>query len=242
MKRITNKEEADFYFQKVNELIDEYVSKYKVRPKELFHYVSRNLESFLQESGFNDVDGIKTVVNNVLEHRLNMEKDKIMKFENFSLLQENVLIVDKSTVEHEKVLADHYNTSIGHIDSISDELHLFLINDFGQKKYAIIFSDDELNKIKENILVSIISETKEKIFSINEIDGKEFGFSFRFWLGDIVDDEKLKSSIEEKLTKESIIKFINSMIVSSDEIPVKIDTNLITYSGEFSGYNIWQIK
>ena len=242
MKRITNKEEADFYFQKVNELIDEYVSKYKVRPKELFHYVNRNLESFLQESGLNDVDGIKTVVNNVLEHRLNMEKDKIMKFENFSLLQENVLIVDKSTVEHEKVLADHYNTSIGHIESISDELHLFLINDFGQKKYAIIFSDDELNKIKENILASIIGETKEKVISINEIDGKEFGFSFRFWLGDIVDDEKLKSSIGEKLTRESIIKFINSMIVSSDEIPVKLDTNLITYSGEFSGYNIWQIK
>jgi hypothetical protein len=150
MKKITNREELNQYYKRVNELVDEYITGHNIRPSEVYHYFQRNLQSFLERTGLSDVDGIKKVVNDVLEHRRHMELDKVMKFESFNRLNESVLSIGNATVEHEKVLADYYNTSIGHIDLVDGDIHLYKINDFGKKVLSIIFSDSELQKVKEN--------------------------------------------------------------------------------------------
>ena len=241
MKKITNKEEANFYFKKVNELVDDYIKNHKVKPNEIYHYINRNYDSFLEEIGLNDVEGIKMVVNNVLEHRLNMQKDKVMKFENFSLLKENVLTITKSSVEQEKVLADYFNTSLGHIENIDSEIHLYLINDFGQKKYAFIFSEEDVANFKEYILEGLLKELEEKIISLNELDGKEIGFSLRFWLSDVVDDGKLKDLCLEKVNVESVLKFVKSLILSKEGLPIKVNNDILRYVGEFNNHFIWVV-
>lgn len=241
MKKITNKEEANFYFKKVNELVDDYIKNHKVKPNEIYHYINRNYDSFLEEIGLNDVDGIKMVVNNVLEHRLNMQKDKVMKFENFSLLKENVLTITKSSVEQEKVLSDYFNTSLGHIENIDSEIHLYLINDFGQKKYAFIFSEEDVANFKEYILEGLFKEVEEKIISLNEVDGKEIGFSLRFWLSDVIDDGKFKDLCLEKVNVESVLKFIKSLILSKEGLPIKVNNDILRYVGEFNNHFIWVV-
>ena len=241
MKKITNKEEANFYFKKVNELVDDYIKNHKVKPNEIYHYINRNYDSFLEEIGLNDVEGIKMVVNNVLEHRLNMQKDKVMKFENFSLLKENVLTINKSSVEQEKVLADYFNTSLGHIENIDSEIHLYLINDFGQKKYAFIFSEEDVANFKEYILEGLLKEVEDKIISLNEVDGKEIGFSLRFWLSDVIDDGKFKDLCLEKVNTESVLKFVKSLILSKEGLPIKVNNDILRYVGEFNNHFIWVV-
>ena len=104
------------------------------------------MNSFLERSGLKDVQGIKRVVSDVLEHRRNMELDldKVMKFESFNSLNESVLNLKDSTVEHEKVLADYYKTSLSHVDPIDKNLHLYLVSDFGKKVYCDIDRIGEL--------------------------------------------------------------------------------------------------
>ena len=55
-----------------------------------------------------DVDGINRVFYDVLNHRLNMERDGVMTFENFRLLNESLIDLEKGKFKYKKVLADLY--------------------------------------------------------------------------------------------------------------------------------------
>ena len=241
MKKITNKEEANFYFKKVNQLVDDYIKNHKVKPNEIYHYINRNYDSFLEEIGLNDVEGIKMVVNNVLEHRLNMQKDQVIKFESFSLVKEDVMSITKPNIEHEKILADYFNTSVGHIECVVESLHMYLINDLGVKKYAFIFSKKEIDVIKSNLLKELIKETSRKMISINEVNDRELGFSMRFWLSDIIDEDKFRVFCTSKIDEDSVLKFINSFILSSSNLPTLVSSERLKYSGEFHNYLIWTL-
>ena len=242
MKKINNREEANQYYKKVNELVDEYITKWKVRPSEIFHYFKRNMESFLERSGLSDVEGIKRVVDDVLDHRRHMELDKVMKFESFNRLNEGVINIGNSTVEHEKVLADFYNTSLGHIDLVDGDIHLYKVNDFGKKITAIIFSDNELVKIRENVVNQLIEETKNKVLSINEIDGINMGFSIRLWVNDIFSEESLRKSIDDKINNENLLLIIKNIVQQKQDLPITFNTERLSYKDSFDGYHIWEIR
>jgi hypothetical protein len=242
MKKITNREEANQYYKQVNELVDDYIKTWKIKPSEIYHYFQRNMQSFLERSGLSEVEGIKRVVNDVLEHRRFMELDKVMKFESFSKVNESVINIGNANINHEKVLADYYNTSLGHIDLVDPEIHLYKINDFGKKVVSIIFSDKELEEIKENILDNLVLEAENKVLSINEVDGVEMGFSFRFWLSDIFDKEKFRNSCEEKLTNENLLVVIKSVIQKYQELPTNFDNSRLSYKDDFKGYHIWEVR
>jgi hypothetical protein len=242
MKKITNREELNQYYKQVNELVDEYITGHNIRPSEVYHYFQRNLQSFLERTGLSDVDGIKKVVNDVLEHRRHMELDKVMKFESFNKLNESVLSIGNATVEHEKVLADYYNTSIGHIDLVDGDIHLYKINDFGKKVISIIFSDSELQKVKENVLDGLVSEAENKVLSINEIGGVGIGVSFRFWLSDVFDKEKFRATLTEKITNENLLLIIKSTIQKNQELPTNFSSDRLNYKDDFKGYHIWEVR
>jgi hypothetical protein len=242
MKKINNREEANQYYKKVNELVDDYIKNWKVKPTEIYSYFQRNMKSFLEKSGLSDVEGITRVVNDVLEHRRGMELDKVMKFESFSKISESILNIGNANVEHEKVLADYYQTSIGHIDLIDGDVHLYKINDFGKKVVAIIFSDEELKEIKENILDSLVEEAKNKVLSINEVDGVEIGISFRFWLSDIFDESKYKDLCSSKLTNQNLLLVIKNTIQKRKDFPTNFSDERLSYKSDFKGYHIWEVK
>lgn len=241
-KKITNREEANQYYKKVNELIDEYVNLHKVKPSELYRYISKNMTVFLEDSNLSDVDGIIKVVNDVITHRRNIEVDKIMKFEKFNNINEGILSVNNSGIEHEKVLSDCYGTSLGHIDIINDEIHLYKIKDFGKIKHAIIFSDDEIIKIKENILNEMIKEADKKILTIDKIEDISLPNSLRVWLSDIYDIDKYKSKCNELLTIDNIIKIVKKSVESNNQFTSNFNEENLSYINKFNGFHIWEIK
>jgi hypothetical protein len=240
MRQITNREEANQFYEKINSLIDIYIDKYKIRPNEVYKYINKNKESFLEDSGLSDVYGIDKVLNDVIEHRKNMEIDKVLKFENFSYINESVLEINISSVEHEKVLADYYNTSLGNIECSDENLHLYSINDFSDKFSAIIYSNSEIESINKNILDSLTKEVESKVLNISKIDGVDIGVDMRLWISEFIDKEKLLSILKDKISKENVIKIISNLI--KDKKSTKnLNTDKIKYIDKFDGYHIWEI-
>lgn len=241
-KKITNREEANLYYKRVNELVDDYIKSHKVTPSELYKYINKNMTSFLEDSNLSDVDGIINIVNDVITHRKNIEVDNVMKFERFNNINEGILSISNSGVEHEKVLSDCYGTSLGHIELIDKEIHLYKIKDFGKIKHAIIFSDDELVKVKENILNELIKEAEKKILTIDKIEDISLPVSLRVWFKDICDMEKYKLKCDELLTIDNIIKIVKKSVEFRNEFPSNFSEERLSYINKFNGFHIWEIK
>ncbi len=236
MKRITNTEEANFYFKKVNELIDDYIKNHKIKPSEISNYINRNYKSFLEEVDLKDVENIKTVVDNVLEHRLNMQKDSILKFENFAFVNEN----NKSTIEHEKVLADFFNTSIGHVEILNSKFNLFTVNDFGKKELALIFSEQEFVDMKEDIVQDLLKSAKNKVLAISEIDNVNLGFSLRFWLSEFIDDDQFIKVCEGKLSVDKLSELLKVKL-EKESVSINFKSRNLIYKGKVHDYHVWII-
>jgi hypothetical protein len=242
MKRITNTEEANFYYQKVNELVDKYIKEHKIRPSELNRYLSKNMQSFLENSGIGDVEGINRIVMDVISHRNHMELDGVLTFESFRDLNESIVSIGGATVDHEKKLADFYNTSMGHIELVDDGLHLYKVNDFNEKIVAVIFSEKELDSVYSNIESKIIQENKSRTLSISDIDNISLDQSVRINLGDIISEDKLKSILKEKLNKDFILSYIKRSVQSKQDIPVNFSSDRLKFKGESGGYYIWEVR
>lgn len=234
MKKITNTEEANIYYKKVNNLVDDYIKKWKVLPSEIKRFFDKNLKSFLERNGLSDIGGIETVVRDVVNHRYHMELDKVLKFENFQI-NENSLNIGNVTINHEKILADFYNTSLGHVECLDDKIHLYNVNDFGKKINVIIFSEEELNKIYSNIENSILSNFKGKSVSIKEIDNIQINTPIKLKFDNIIDMENFKSELKNKINKNNLILIIGNILKKSK------DNFNIKYLGEKNNHFIWEL-
>ena len=194
MKKITNTEEANHYYKLVNDSIDEYINTWKIKPTNLTKYLkSSKFENFLNKRGLGDVEGIKRILKDVLEDRTHMEKDGVMKFESFRESLDNPFI-------YEKILADYYNTGLGHIESIGD--NLFKVTDFGKELEVFIFSEYDINNIKktkENVDFEFLCE---KYLTDDEL-------LFDMQLKDIIDEEKFRELFNDRVTFDTMIKEIS---------------------------------
>jgi hypothetical protein len=153
MKKITDREELTQYYGKINQYIDEYIKSHKVTPTEIYRYISKNMNRFLEKYQIGDIENIDRIVKDVLEHRKNMERDKVYKFEQFNVdLNESYISVEPSSIEHEKILADYFNTSVGHVNTLDKKNHLFEVKSFDEYFKVICFSENEISKIKSEVL------------------------------------------------------------------------------------------
>jgi len=242
MKRISNTEEANFYYKKVNELVDKYIKEHKIRPSELNRYLSKNMKSFLENSGISDVEGINRIVMDVIDHRNHMELDGVLTFEGFKNLNENVASIGNATLEHEKKLADFYNTSIGHVELVDDGMHLYKVSDFDEKIVSIIFSEKELDTVYENIMDKLLEENKKRALSISEVDNISLDQSVRIWLGDIISEDKFKQVLKEKLNKDFLLSVIKKSVQSKQDLPLNFANDRLKFKGESGGYYIWEVR
>jgi len=165
-----------------------------------------------------------------------MEDDKIITFESFSKLNESSINVGSPSVEHEKILADVFNTSLGHIDVLDPQLHLFKISDFGKDVYAIIFNESEINKIKESLKIGIKSEVSSKMVQITDVDGVSID-PIKFWLSDILDDSKVVEVINSKISSKMVFDFVKSSLFDTPSL--NFDLGRFDNFKEYSGYFIW---
>jgi len=236
MKKISNREEANKYYKLVNNAINDFMGETKARPSEVHKYLSKNGVKFLKKLELSDVEGIDSVLNDVLLHRRHMEDDKIITFESFSKLNESSINVGSPSVEHEKILADVFNTSLGHIDVLDPQLHLFKISDFGKDVYAIIFNESEINKIKESLKIGIKSEVSSKMVQITDVDGVSID-PIKFWLSDILDDSKVVEVINSKISSKMVFDFVKSSLFDTPSL--NFDLGRFDNFKEYSGYFIW---
>lgn len=241
MKKIANSNDLTNYYSQINKYIDDYIKSHKVSPREIFRYISKNMSKFLKKYNLEDIDNIQRIVKDVIEHRKNMEKDKVFKFEQFNHnINESLFDLGETSVEHEKILADYYNTSLGHIHNVDSSNHLYKIEDFGDSIESIIFSDSEISSIKEVIINKITNELKHKTVLVNSIDSVLLTNPMNFLLENILSEEKLRENCESKLTELTLLEMITILIPSF--MGGQQVTQNFKFKGNFKGYYIWDQK
>jgi hypothetical protein len=174
---INNREDANKYYQQINELIDDYMDKWKIRPSNLKRYLqpgSERFTKFLHRNNLKEVNGIDRVLSDVIDDRVNMETDGVLTFESFKIFESDEFKtsslkqalykgIEKADLNMEKVLADIFDTNLGSIDVVNSDKHIFKVNDWNGKDInVLIYSKEDLELIKNNIIDSLYEELKSK--------------------------------------------------------------------------------
>ena len=174
---INNREDANKYYQQINELIDDYMDKWKIRPSNLKRYLqpgSERFTKFLHRNNLKEVNGIDRVLSDVIEDRVNMESDGVLTFESFKYFESNEFKtasmkeclykgIEKADINLEKTLADVFDTNLGSIDVVDSDKHIFKVNDWNNNDVnVLIYSKEDLNIIKNNMVDFMFEELKTK--------------------------------------------------------------------------------
>lgn len=216
---INNREDANKYYQIINDLVDEYTEKNKIRPSNLRRYLqpgSERFNRFLERNKLKDVKGASVILKDVIEDRESMEKDGVITFESFkmfeseefkihSLKQSLYKGIEKATQKMEKVLADHFDTNLGDIDIIDADKHLFKINNWNNHDVeVVIYSKEDLEVIEGNMIDHLYTElSKSKINLTNNISIE---------LSDLVKEEVFENKMFDIFTPEFLIKTISDLL------------------------------
>ena len=175
-----NSEEINKYYKLINEYIDIYLDNWKISPKKLKRYLSsERISNFLEKKGLKEIKNIERIIEDVIQDRISIETDSVMTFESFESFELNEknsdlsqclhIGINKSNINHEKILADHFDISLSQIDSINSDLHQFKIND---DKF-IIYDEKEIEIIKSNIKDWMIEKILlDKFPEVKKIVGK----------------------------------------------------------------------
>jgi hypothetical protein len=216
---INSREDANKYYQVVNKLVDEYIDKWKIKPTNLKRYLkngSDKFEKFIDRNGLKDINGIKQVINDVIEDRVHMESDGVLTFERFKVFESDEFKITsiiqclykgigKTDIKAEKFLADHFDANLSQIDIVDTDKHMFKISNWeNDDLLVIVYNKDEFDIIKENMKEYLYDELlKQQIDLI-------VGVSLK--LNTIVDKDKFYTDIESKLTDKLITDLINDSL------------------------------
>jgi hypothetical protein len=216
---INSREDANKYYQVVNKLVDEYIDKWKIKPTNLKRYLkngSDKFEKFIDRNGLKDINGIKQVINDVIEDRVHMESDGVLTFERFKVFESDEFKITsiiqclykgigKTDIKAEKFLADHFDANLSQIDIVDTDKHMFKISNWeNEDLLVIVYNKDEFDIIKENIKEHLYDELlKQQIDLI-------VGVSLK--LNTIIDKDKFNTDIESKLTDNLITDLINDSL------------------------------
>jgi hypothetical protein len=215
MCMIKNSEDANRYYNLVNQYIDEYLDTWKIKPTNLKNYLLGNkskMLGFLERKGLKEVASIDIVIKDVIEDRVAMFKDTIMTFENYKVFEsEDHKILEskhclwkglaKSDMEHEKILADAFDVSLSQVDCVDSSKHIFEIDDVNQRLICVIFTEPELLIIKENIKEYTYNQMCEQVTKVSGLD-------VDFKLAHFIDIEKFNSYCENVVSNLLIEEFI----------------------------------
>jgi hypothetical protein len=216
---INSREDANKYYQVVNKLVDEYIDKWKIKPTNLKRYLkngSDKFEKFIERNGLKDINGIKQVINDVIEDRVHMETDGVLTFERFKVFESDEFKITsiiqclykgigKTDIKAEKFLADHFDANLSQIDIVDTDKHMFKISNWeNEDLLVIVYNKDEFDIIKENMKEYLYEELlKQQIDLI-------VGVSLR--LNKLVDKDKFYTDIESKLSDSLITDLINDSL------------------------------
>jgi hypothetical protein len=251
MKKLTKREEANEIYSKVKSAINRYV-KFNVKANEIKDYVINNIDRFIAKYKLSEISNVEQIIKDVVEHKNNIDKDKnkkkliremwngkVVKFNNFKKINESIIEVGKSNVSHEKVLADYYNTSLGHIEEIDAENHVYNVIDFGKSQMVVIFSNEEINKIREKIVNDLVIEISDKNLIIEDVNGLKLGNEMSIQIGSIMDKSKLENFCDQEIDEKEVLSLIGAHL--SKEIVFLYNQRNVNYVDKFESFHIWNL-
>lgn len=226
---INNRYEANKYYDIINELIDEFIDKWKVKPTRLKRYLkpgTKRFDNFLIKNGLKDIKGAERVLKDVIEDRVSLEKDNVMTFEKYNIFESDMyqfenpseilyLGLGNATSEMEKHLADYYDTNLSNIDLLDTRRRKFKVSSWEREnKEVIIYSIEDLNIVKGNMVdyyFELIKNKKLKVSEEIEID-----------ILSLIDKESFYKIMNEKLSLDNEI-FLNyiSKILNGNKLDQK---------------------
>ena len=232
---INNREDANKYYQIMNELVDEYIDKWKIRPAKLKKYLSpgsKRFNRFLERNRLGDVKGADVILNDIIEDRFHMESDGVLTFENYKFLESAEFKIhslkqclykgiEKATQKMEKVLADHFDTNLGDIDIVDADKHIFKVNDWNNYDVeVVIYSKEEMDVILTNVVEHLYGELSKKKIELSQHISIE--------LSDLIKEDAFTNKIENILTEDMAKNLISDCL-----------DNGFKFKAEFQGYFIW---
>ena len=113
-------------------------------------------------------------------------------------------MVGKSTIEHEKILADHFDTSLSDVNVIDSDKHIFEIETIQQTTKCILFTKEEVSIIKENIIEHCQNVMLDKKIPTD--------IGLNVYVRDIIDENKTYNFLEKSLNNEKIYKIIDNLV------------------------------
>lgn len=175
-------------YQNISKKIDIYLDEWNVNLNMLEKFLSnsKNLEKFKVSLNIMDINNIDDIIKNVL---LNKKAKNILKFESFS----------NNDIKY-KILSDYFNISISHIDCINELSSKFKISDFGDKKLCYIYSNNDFEEIKVEIINELSNSIIDKNININK--------DIKIPLKNIIIHNNLKSEIDNKIDNKYIVNKI----------------------------------
>ena len=215
--KINNTEELNKYYKIVNTKLKRFADM-NVPKDKLANYLKpngKNFKKFIEnDDQLKNVDGIDIVVKDVVDDIKHMHKDNFFKkskpvvlesFNDFIIKESiyNIPMTDNDKHQHEKALADIYKVSISYIDIADESIHLYSVNDNGVTHKVMVFTEVELNNIKENIKKYYLSELNNFVYKFKELKIEMF---VKF--SDIIDVDKYNDVMNNNITKDDIIKTI----------------------------------
>lgn len=232
-----NPENINYYYDKVNELIDQYF-EWDIRPSALRKYMKRGsygMKNFIDKNDLSSVKGIERVIEDVVEDRYAMEKDGVLTFESFENIgtygdSENIddlLLLDVDDKDnYKKVLADYYKVSFDSIQENDDfnDYASFNVSGIKLQSEVRIYSNDDLEILKERYIDYITKRLMKDEVRINFL-------GFRKDIEDLFDESQIKSSLENNIYNDELIRLISNYLKHDD-------LHLITKN--YKGYLIWE--
>jgi hypothetical protein len=216
---INNREDVNKYYQIINGLLDEYTEQHKIRPSNLKRYLqpgSERFSRFLEKNKMKDIKRADVILKDILDDREAMEKDGVITFESFKVFESSEFKIhsmkeclykgiEKSTQKMEKVLADYFDTNLGHIDSVDSDKHIFKISDWEKQDCnVIIYSLEEINVIKYNMFDHLYDEISKSKFEIVTDISIE--------LSRLIDKDIFESKLSDIFTEDKLIKTITDCL------------------------------
>ena len=232
---INNREDANRYYQLINNLVDEYTERNKIRPSNLKRYLqpgSERFNRFLERNKLKDIKGASIILKDIIEDRVSMEKDGVITFESFKMFESEEFKIqslkqclykgiEKATQKMEKILADYFDTNLGDIDIVDSDKHIFKLNDWENSEWdVVIYSKEEMDVILTNVVEHMYEELSKKKIELSQHISIE--------LYDLIKEDVFINKIQNILSDDMAKKLISDCL-----------DNNFKFKDEFNDYFIW---
>jgi hypothetical protein len=242
MRKIPKSEVNDLY-KVINDHIDnDYIKSHKIDPRNLKKYFTKvKIDNFLNRIGLSDVENIRTVVKDVIEDREAAVKDKVIKFESFLNESINLPIAG---LTHEKVLADCFRSSLSHVELKDKKTNHFIVDDLGEKHDVVIFSQEDKQKFKTQLLYKLTQEILNSSVEVFKLDvglesKKNIKTKLQVELEGLIDEDKLADKLNEKITDQKLLDIISEWL---NDYPVLKTGKKWSFWKNFKDHSIWKLE